>query len=63
MIYEQTVELWDRLYLTQVDLDVEGDVFFPEIDMSKWKLVSEDPHEPDEKNEYSYNFKIFDRIK
>ena len=27
-IFRQSVDLWDRLYLTEIDLDTEGDVFF-----------------------------------
>ncbi len=68
-IYKQSVDLWDRLYLTEVDLDIdgtsrgnrEGYVFFPELDMSTWHLVSEERHTKDEKNEYDYIFKIFER--
>jgi len=60
-IYEQTADLWDRLYLTEVDVKVEGDIYFPTIDMGKWNLVSEDPKKADEKNEFDYTFKILDR--
>jgi dihydrofolate reductase len=70
-IYKQSVDFWTRLYLTEVDVDVpenavytEGsDVFFPELDFSKWTLVSEEKHLKDDKNEYDYTFKIFDRKK
>ena len=62
-IYELTEPLWDRLYLTQVDLYVEGDVFFPELNMDEWQLLSETQHKKDEKNEHDYTFKIFERIK
>jgi dihydrofolate reductase len=61
-IYEQTTDLWDRLYLTEVDLNVDGDVFFPAIDMSEWKLISEEHHSPDEKNEFPYCFKVLERL-
>ena len=60
-IYDQTKELWDRLYITQVDLDVEGDVFFPSIDMGKWTIQSQESHQPDEKNPYHYTFKVLNR--
>ena len=62
-IYRQSVGLWDKLYLTEVDLDTEGDVFFPALDFSEWQLVSEEHHKKDEKNEFDYTFKIFERIK
>lgn len=61
-VYEQTVDLWDKLYLTEVDLDVEGDVFFPAIDMHDWKLIYEEHHDPDEKNEFPYCFKVMEKI-
>jgi dihydrofolate reductase len=60
-IYEQTADLWDKLYLTTVDLEPEGDIFFPEIDLKKWSLVSEDPHPKNEKNEFNYSFKILEK--
>lgn len=61
-IYELSKKLWNRLYLTEVDLEVEGDVFFPEIDSDNWRLISEAPHQADNKNEYDYTFKIFERV-
>ena len=61
-IYEQTVDLWDKLYLTEVDLKVDGDVYFPVINMSEWKLISEEYHQKDEKNEFPYCFKVFEKL-
>ena len=61
-IYEQSTDLWDKLYLTEVDIKVDGDIFFPEIDFKKWKLVSSERLEKDVKNEYNYTFKIFEKI-
>ncbi|MBK7807727.1 MAG: dihydrofolate reductase [Saprospiraceae bacterium] len=61
-IYEQSTELWDKLYLTEVDIKVDGDILFPEIDFKKWKLVSSERFEKDDKNEYNYTFKIFEKI-
>ena len=60
-IYEQTQELWDKLYITQVDLEVEGDVFFPEIDLTGWNQISSIANTKDEKNEYDYTFNVYER--
>lgn len=60
-VYEQTQKLWDRLYLTQVDLNVEGDVFFPEVNFDEWQLISQEDHSADEKNPYNYSFKVYHR--
>ena len=62
-IYKLAWDLVDRIYYTEVDVDIpEADTFFPEIDASQWRLVSEEKHDPDEKNTLSYNFKVYDRI-
>ena len=60
-IYEQTSDLWNRLYITEVDLEVDGDVFFPEVNYEEWKLIHEEEHEKDEKNEFDYGFKVYER--
>ena len=62
-IYKQTMQLLDKIYLTEVDLDTEGDVFFPEFNPAEWHLISEEKHEKDEKNEWDYTFKIFEKRK
>ncbi len=61
-IYRQSMPYWDKVYITLIDLEVEGDVFFPELDKNEWQLISEDPHEADEKNEYNYTFLVYERI-
>jgi len=62
MIYEQTKDLWDKLYLTEVDIDVpDADIFFPTIDWEQWNLISEQKCHPDEKNKYNYRFSIHQR--
>jgi dihydrofolate reductase len=60
-IYNQSIGFWDKLYITQVDTEVEGDVFFPNLDWDKWRLISEDKHWADPKNEVDYNFQIFEK--
>lgn len=60
-IYRQSMELVDRMYITEVDIETEGDTFFPKIDESRWELSSEEYHEADERNKWNYCFKIYDR--
>lgn len=61
-IYDQTADLWDRLYLTQVDLEVEdAEIFFTDIDYSQWNLIREEANQKDDKNEYNYTFKYYER--
>ncbi|HTX88419.1 MAG TPA: dihydrofolate reductase [Bacteroidales bacterium] len=42
-VYAQFLPLADRIYLTRVNREFEGDVFFPQINEREWKLVSEEP--------------------
>jgi dihydrofolate reductase len=55
-IYEIGLSIASKLYLTRVHQSFEGDTFFPEIDFSKWNLISEEHFLKDEKNEYDYSF-------
>jgi len=61
-VYRQFLPLTDRLYLTKVHQDFEGDVFFPVINYNNWKLVSEENFPRDEKNDFTYSFLIYDRV-
>ena len=58
-IYKETIPYWDKIYLTEVDINIGGEVYFPEIDLQDWELISSESHQPDEKNEYAYTFKVF----
>ena len=54
-------DLVDRIYLTRIHAEVEGDTHFPDFDLDEWELVTEEHHEADEKNEFDYSFLIFER--
>ncbi len=61
-IYRQSMPFWDLLYITEVDVEVDGDTFFPAVDWNEWRLLHQESHLPDEKNPYSYHFKTYERI-
>ena len=54
-IYKDSMDYWDRLYSTEIDQDVEGDVFFTDPDYDEWDLVSEKNHEKDEENPFDFS--------
>ena len=62
-VYRQFLPFTDRLYLTIVHKSFDGDVFFPELDFSEWKLESEEHFPEDESLHFSYSNKIYDRIR
>jgi len=59
-IYKQALEFTDKLYLTIVDCEIEGDTFFPEID-SSWVKITEESFDSDEKNEWNYTFVEYEK--
>jgi dihydrofolate reductase len=60
-VYKQFLPFADRLYLTWVNIDFEGDVFFPEIDFEQWEIVSQEDFHVDEQLGFSYSYVIYDR--
>ena len=61
-IYRDSMDLWDKVYLTEVDMEVEGDVFFPVLDPAEWRETWRETHVPDAKNEWTYTFRILERV-
>jgi dihydrofolate reductase len=62
-IFEQAVHNADRMYITRVHAEVEGDTFFPDFDdVSEWHLTDAEHFDADEKNDYPYSFLTYDRV-
>lgn len=59
--YEQMLPRTNRMYLTLVDMEPEGDAWFPDYDASQWKEVERHEHQSDEKNHCAYSFVILER--
>ncbi|NBF05498.1 dihydrofolate reductase [Pseudomonas sp. Fl5BN2] len=59
-LYSQGLEQADRLYLTRVALNPQGDAWFPEFDEQQWTLVSEVPNPP-EGDKPAYSFEVWER--
>ena len=56
-VYAEALPLADRLCLTEVhDTPAEADAFFPDFSRDEWKVAFCEKHEPDEKNDRSYDF-------
>ncbi len=59
-LYAQGLEQADRLYLTRVALSPDGDAWFPQIDESLWKLVSDEPH-PAADGKPAFSFEVWEK--
>lgn len=59
-VYRQSLPRADRIYLTRVNADVDGDAFFPALDETHWRLSRE--RAGVETEPYSYVFQEFERV-
>ncbi len=58
-LYNQLINDADKLYLTFIDLEVEGDTFFPEYEHLNLTKMASEHHLKDEENPYDYEFTEF----
>ena len=60
-IYAAALSLADRIDLTRVHADIEGDVFFPEIDFDEWVELAREKHLEDEEHAYAFTHFVLER--
>ena len=60
-VYRDFLPRADRIYLTRVQAEIDGDTYFPEIDASEWQLVSSEHHDADDKHAYAFEMMVFER--
>lgn len=60
-IYRQFLDVVDRLYITEIDLETEGDTFFPAWDRDAYTLVDKREGIVDEKNVHPHAFYVYER--
>jgi dihydrofolate reductase len=60
-IFEQSFKKANKIYLTRVHTDLEGDTFFPALDENEWELLTSEDFPADEKHQFSYSFQKWQR--
>lgn len=60
-IYQSALADADRLYLTEVHADVDGDAYFPEFDRAEWQEIGREDFSAEGPNPYDYSFVVLDR--
>ena len=58
-LFRESVDYFNKLVLTVVDCEIDGDVFYPEIDLTNWSLESTIDYKKDEENEYDFSVKTY----
>ena len=60
-IYSLMLAEVDRMYLTKVHENVEGDAYFPEFQESDWAQAAKEDFPAEPPNEYNYSFVVLER--
>ena len=60
-IYAEALPVADRIFLTRVHAQPEGETLFPAWEESRWQEVSREDHPADDRNEHDYTFCVLER--
>ncbi|MEO8104697.1 MAG: type 3 dihydrofolate reductase [Betaproteobacteria bacterium] len=62
-LYSETIDIADRLYLTEIDATPAGDTYFPALNPQQWREQSREHHDADGKNAHAMDFVILERVR
>ena len=60
-IYAEALPMVDRIYITQVHAEVDGDAFFPEVNWDEWEEIGREDFSASDNNPYDYSFVVYQR--
>lgn len=60
-IFTIGLEHANRMYLTEIETELEGDTLFPEFDRSHWKEIMRKHHSADERHKFAFDFVIYEK--
>ena len=61
-LFRDTLSEANKLVLSKVKCDIEGDVFYPDIDFSEWKIISCNEFYKDDINDYDFTVEVYERV-
>ena len=62
-IYKHAIPQAEKMFLTRVHAEIDGDVRFPEFRDEEWECISAERHSADAKNAYDYTFEVWQRVR
>lgn len=62
-IYKEFLPLAEKMYLTEVHREIEGDIYFPDFNKTEWREISRQDFGSDGKNPCAYSFTTLERFK
>ena len=60
-IYRQVLPHADRIYMTRVQAEIEGDTRFPELDMTEWSVTAVEEFPAGDEREFGFDIETLDR--
>ncbi len=60
-IYEHCLSRAQRLYITHINAEIDGDTQFPEYDLNEWKKIASEKRNADDRNMYELDFCVYER--
>ncbi len=60
-LYQQALKICQRMYITEIQRDFDGDVFFPEFDRNEWEETQRDKHIAEDADNLEYHFVVLER--
>ncbi len=60
-LYASLLKYCDRMYITDVDVEMAGDAYFPHFDRADWRCVSETPYPQVPKDDYAFTVRVYER--
>ena len=61
-LFEETSSIVNKLIISKVDCNVSGDIYYPQIDMRGWKLVTSESFKKNLENDYDFRVKEYERL-
>jgi len=61
-LYLETLPMANKLFVTEVHAELDGDTFFPDLDRSQWREIERQRFKADEKNDFDFSFVVLERI-
>ena len=61
-LFRETIETFNKLVLTRVDCEIDGDIFYPDIDIGNWELVKSHAFNKDDENDFNYKIEEYKKL-
>ena len=61
-MYKLLMPYCKKMYITEINKNFDGDVWFPEIDLNKWKITNKEKGLTDENNPFEYEYVTYEKI-